>query len=541
MFSSGTALPTQDDPYYHLAHALAYERGEDMRLPLYSTLSERPGLDLYLWYHRALAPLTHLFGDDAPAEIMGSKLFHALGTALFFSVFFHVLVALLADTGNIPQRRRVQIALLATLALYALSPLFAYRILLLRPHVFTASVMLLSVYSLLTRRHLLLFALAFLFPLFYSASFLFLLPVGIYTIAAAWYSRAPLTRPALYRPCVVTIAGLTAGTLAHPDPYGHFFNGTIVHLATLFNRFGAKQILEGGELYAHPLLPWEALWLIPFLTVVTWLIARSASRQPWRERVTFREWYLALLASVFVAFTVFINRAAEYAVPFALLALVVVSWRRLPAAVLAEWARLQSVARAAPLAAAMVAVGEAFLPRWRLMRDIALTTGALFFFATLANAALASYRHSGDELAYRGAALYMAAHSEQDALVFHSEFSHYPRLVFWNTHNRYVSGMGDTFTYLYSERLFWLMRHIGAGGPVCPRRKCKEGDADLLDPYEVLARDIGATFVFIDTSTPAFDRRELELFEHDPRFKLVFTDPEFEAVKVFRVGGGDVL
>jgi hypothetical protein len=536
VFFAGTALSTPDDPYYHLSHAIAYERDTAMRLPTYSTLASRPDTDLYLWYHRALAPFTTFFGTDASAAIAGSKVFHALGTALFFTVFFWVLFSLLAGSG-LSERARCRTALLGTIALAALSPLFVYRILLMRPHVFTASLMLAAVYALFQGRALLLVPLAIILPLFYSATFLFVIPVGVFTIVSAWFSRSPLTKPSLYAPLALTLGGLALGTLLHPYPYLHFREGSLVHIATLFNRFRPAGILEGGELYAAALFPAEMFWLIPFLCLVVWLLfSRSALARPPHSRLSAGEISLAALSLVFVALMLVVQRAAEYAVPVAFLALVVIAARRLPRAARAEWARLSNAARAAPFAAAIVALGEEFLVRRRVLCGAVVALGALFLAATFTKAALASYRASGEELSYRAAALYMAEHSKRDALVYYPEFSYYPRLVFWSAHNRFVSGMGGTFAYLYDPSLYWLMHHVGRGESVCPRARCSEGDRDLRDPFEALREDIGATFVFIDTSTPAFEKRFLDLLRRDERFELVFEDPEFKEIKVFRVG-----
>ncbi len=586
--SAGTALSTPDDPYYHLRHALSYGEGSAMQIPVFSTM-RTPRDDLYVWYHRALAPFARAFGTDASAAIMGSKVFHALGAALFFLIFFLVLARYLGESRSPRVRHaRIFLALLGSVALFAFSPIFFFRLLLLRPHVFVASLLFLAFVALERRRSVYLFLLAALLPLFYGASFLLLLPLGLYTLSLVLYrplnneitghpmspvpnrsinetilhrtapkvvrrdvfedigclcrqfrySRSPRYRT-LYAPLFAMLSGIALGTALHTDPLRYLWNGTLVHLMAIVNRF-RDVVPQGGELYAPSLVPAEIGWLALLVAVLACMLVRivRASRSgPWQEAITFREFYFLLSSAALTALTFFISRAAEYALPVVFLTLFWIAAERLPEAAreVRAFVRNRTGSETTSLAAVLGALLENFDRRRRLLGWGAGVLLLSFMAVTAFTAYTISSSRSGDELRYRGAALAMAADSRPGSLVFNPDFSEYPRLVFWNTHNTYATGMDPTFTYFFDRSLYWLLYHTGSGAPVCPWPRCKEGDPDVRDPYDFLAHDIGAEFAFVDSAVPSFDTRYLKMLKRDPRFELFYADPEFPEVQVFRV------
>ncbi|MDP3735353.1 MAG: hypothetical protein Q8R39_02920 [bacterium] len=533
--TAGTALSTSDDPYYHLRHAISYRDGSVMQIPVFSTL-RGPQDDLYVWYHRALAPFTRVFGDDVPAAIMGSKVFHALGAALFFLIFFLVLARYLVESRSPGARRaRIFLALLGCVTLFAFSPIFFFRMLLLRPHVFAASVVFLSFVALERRRVWLLFFLAVLLPLFYGASFLLFLPLGLYLASWTLYRGSFRLNSTLYAPFLAVLSGLTLGTALHSDPLRYLFNGMVVHLMAIVNRFRAV-VPEGGELYELSLIPAEIMWFVPFIASIFFFIRTDrTSPLSWRDRMTFREFYFLTSSLVLMTLTMFVQRAAEYAIPVAFLALFLISAERLPRAVREIRTRMRRIDPARHLDANVKELIESVVARRSFLLRFGGATLAVFMVTTALTAYFTVSNRSGDELRYRGAALAMAADSAPGSLVFNLSFGLYPRLVFWNTHNTYATGMDPTFTYFFDPALYWLLYHTGSGALVCPRSHCSEGDADVSDPYDVLAHDIGAEFAFVDSAVPSLDDRYLEMLTHDPRFELFYEDPEFSEVKVFRI------
>lgn len=88
------------DVYYHARHANSFRTGEEISLPVFSTLS-REQSSLYWLYHLSLAPFTAAFtGENFSALIIGTKIHNSLALASLLTVFFCLARYLFEASGK---------------------------------------------------------------------------------------------------------------------------------------------------------------------------------------------------------------------------------------------------------------------------------------------------------------------------------------------------------------------------------------------------------------------------------------------------------
>ncbi len=508
---AGPSLASPFDPYYHLKHAQTYWSGEDMNMPVFSTMNS-PGADLYVGYHLLIAPFTYFFnGSNYQALINGFKVFHAAAAALLFFAFYLIFKSILRDyVKKIKHSDAVKIALLATLFLFLISPGFTSRMLYQRPHVISTILLLLAFYFTLTKKHWLLFLTAAVSPLLYSISFVVLIPAFFYAACYHLYYRTPRLNYRVHAPLIYALLGLAAGIWLHPHSLHYIYNAYFVHILAVIRVYTEPMSLEGAELYAARNLHHEIAWLVALLFFFVHLYyARFIDKKmPCRVRMSFPKFYLLGLTLFFFILGIFIQRAIEYLIPFAVLLL--------------AWAAADDLA---PLIRKIVPP-----PRYLLLLPL-----AVFFLVETAY-----YSESiGSLPAYdqtRSAAEFIKNNSSPGDTVFHRRFSDYPRLVFFNSQNRYIMGMGAVFTYVHSPRKYLLYRHIAVEGRACFEKECSADNE--ISVYEAMRREFNASFVYYEK--PGGENKEdehedkfFQALREDERFKKVYTDKNYPEIMVY--------
>jgi hypothetical protein len=478
---SSPAFLSSADPYYHIKHANTYWTGEKMGLPVFSTIN-KDGADLYPLYHLALAPFTAFFkGDNYEVLIIGSKIFHSIIAALFLAVFFEVARRVLRQGRHkYSESRTVFWAVVGTFFLFVAPFTFAFRLFLPRPHLFAMLAVFLSFYFLLRKRYLPLFLLAAAFPLFYSVSFLILIPVFIYIFCDLLYNRACLKKLKSYLPLAPVLGGLSLGVWLHPQPLHYLYNGYLIHILALFHRFKLN-VIEGAELYAYDLTPRDWIWFVPLIMVMVFFITRLIGWRNMRRALTFGQFYLLTLAFSFMWVFIVVERATEYFMPLAVLAML---WVAVDHAYPSFKRAVESPKQTAAAGKPDAGVGgstrrkaeellrgfmSALWERRLFFRSFFLAVLGAYFLGTLISLAYQMSLGASDLEKYSAAARFMREHSQEGDIVFHPQFENYPRLVFLNNKNRYIAGMGSTFTYQYDPAKYWLWRHIVEGEDIiCP-------------------------------------------------------------------------
>ncbi len=566
---SGRELSSFDDPGYHLAHALSYKEGWVWQNPVFSTLSLRPA-DLYVGYHQLLSLVYTSFGAESLDDlIVGTKVTHSILSAFFFTLFFIVLRSMMLREEN-RYHRIGYAAFIAVALLFFLSPQFTFRLILYRPHIFSIIFVLLAFYCCVRRRYLLLAAVSFLVPFFYSISFLVLVPPFVAVIAALWYELGTggvfekmrstgsvagaarvlvgknlleanaRSRAACYS-LLTACAGLIAGIIARPDSLNYLYNAYVVHLIAVFN-FLFRHVSEGSELAPATSGGIVSLaFMLSFVVVTFFYYIRiyelGISRAISRER-----FFLFLLAQAFFVLMVVIGRAVEYAVPFVSLFMFVVIFNSiLPFLKKVRngdfRTRVQNPVTVELLRAAQTLLDTAFGYRTILARVLIVIGG--FYFVTMALSMVFYIRIQPPRDAYQGAADFMREHSSPGDLVFQQRFDVFPRLVLFNHFNHYSAGMGNVFMYLYDTELYWLWQHVVNGEAACPTRLCVADST--VDPYEVIKERFNARYIFIDATdrmgeyTIDNNQAFIDMVENDSRYRKVYTDPKYPLIGVYEL------
>ena len=202
---------------------------------------------------------------------------------------------------------------------WALLPLvtsaaFLYRFLLVRPHVLSIALAILTLWAAARGKLLLLAVTSFLYPWSYVAWVLPLALTGVAEVARVTGGERPRWKPA-----AVALAGVALGVATHPNA-ANLVQFTWLQLggALVANAWGNRSGLEmGTEFEAFPIAQWMGLLLLASAMSVASLVLA------WRGRKTSSPVPLAfaLAALGFGLATGRTARFTEYFVPFSVLAL----------------------------------------------------------------------------------------------------------------------------------------------------------------------------------------------------------------------------
>lgn len=109
---------------------------------------------------------------------------------------------------------------------------------------------------------------------------------------------------------------------------------------------------------------------------------------------------------------------------------------------------------------------------------------------------------------FEGAAKWLAANSRPNEVVYHTVWSHFADLFFWNRKDRYLGGMDPMFQWAVSPSNYWLTtpihpkRYAGKIGPLNPA-ETQKAERPL---YELVPKIFGARYVMAGSGEPQFVR-----------------------------------
>jgi hypothetical protein len=441
----------EGDAFYHVAMA--------DRAPGGCIQRTFPATDASLWKERFYDKelLYHLIlgavrGAESLVRSNARAPFH--GPALFFTLVLLVVFAHACRRTDEPW------AWVWILPLAALSPTFANRSAMLRPHVLAVALMILAAHAFLRtqeRRRLWVPALfGFLFAYAYSNPH-FVLGPALVAGAMRWRSDRSLA----WGIPGATLAGLVCGMLLHPQAPNTFILWKVqcvdVPLAALRGR---SEVDLGAEL-----LPPTARWLVrnaavPFLASLNALVAArivlAARRNPLSRDASY---FLALQTLAIPGFFLS-HRVIEYAVPFTLLASAAL-WRELREDLPGVGPR-GGLFRASYLAVALALPAVALPLTWNYRAEACREFGAYGRWAS---------RNLPD-----------------GTLVANLGWEDFPRLYQAAPHCRYLVGLDPMFGYVYRPRvILGLLRF---------KRE------EVLYPPEKLRQLTGADYAFVSAAQP---------------------------------------
>ncbi len=373
--------------------------------------------------------------------------------ALFFTA---LLIGSFVYTANF---FRVKHLLYLTLLLIFVSPFFTNRILMLRPHVLSISLMLLSCPLLAsigrTRNMIALFCFSAFAAWCYSNPHFILLPVAAF--AAVSFTKAPWRAVALPLVC---IAGIAFGYLFHPQFPNTFINWRIQCIEVVSQALNPSLGIALGTEFSRAGIVWLARNVLPLgLAITSGLMLLNL-----KTRKDFDPCSNAAavgIVAIVANLAVFLGiRAMEYAAPFSVL---------FAGMALNEYARLQ-----APL------------PEFISGDKIKRYTGILMLVLSLA------FLVFHTEMLRRRAVIEplddLARWAEGDeipkgSLVANLIWSDFPMLLYSCPQFRYLSGMDPMFSYHVAPEKVMAIENLRLG-------------KFSLSPNE-LADKLGADYAFV--------------------------------------------
>ena len=462
-----------NDGYYHIK--MGFLIREEGLKPAFSALphtilNEEAFYDHHLLYHVYLA----LFASVDPAVdggqqlTQGAKMASILLPALAFLAIWWLLRA-----------QQVPWPALWTIALFAVSEAFLYRMSMPRAQSGSLLILVLALHWLLNGRYRLLLPLGFLYVWFYNAFPLLLVVAGVY-IAATWL----LDRRIAWQAIVYPVVGITLGLLINP-----YFPQNVTFIAGhLLPKVGESATKVGNEW-----TPYRTWTIVENSGLALATLFLGALAMGWHKARVGRSTLIAFGLALLFGFMLFKSRRfVEYYPPFALIFLAL-SVTPLLTSWLATWRERRSVQR------------HPFLIMLLPLVALLLLAYPLYVGVRDARDLIDNSKPAGR---YAAAALWLQENSDPGDKIFQTDWDDFTRLYFYNSGAIYTAGLDPTFMELHDKPLFdeWVAITRGK----------------VETPSEPIRSQFNAQFVFSDTKHDSF----LEHAAEDPDLIELYRDDD---------------
>jgi hypothetical protein len=457
-----------NDGYYHIKMGyLIRQQGLKPAFPYlpYTILNEAAYYDHHLLYHTFLA----LFATGDPTLDGGLALTQGakLGSIIMPSLAFLAIWWLLRG-------QKVPYAAIWSVALFAVSEAFLYRMSMPRAQSMSLLLLVLGLHWLLQERYKLLLPLGFIFVWAYNAFPLLVVIGGVYAVAVFL-----LERRIVWQAIVYPAVGIGLGLLINP----YFPENIDFIVGHLLPKVGESSTPVGNEWSPYKTLTLVNNSGIAFLAVLAGVLALG-----WREKRIDKPTLVSLGLVVIFGYMLFQSRRfVEYFPPFALIffALSVASLLR---GWLEEWGRKRP-----------------FLTQ--LIPAILLIVLAYPLYIGLTDARdLMDNSKPADR--YADAVIWLHDNSPEGTMVFQTDWDDFTRLFFYNSNAVYTAGLDPTFMELQDESFFNLWVDITRGR--------------VEEPGAIIRDEFGAAYVFSDLKHNNF----IEKAEEDPLLQEVYRDDD---------------
>jgi hypothetical protein len=478
------------DPYYHAKHSLLISQTGNL------TLVE-PWLNFHFlnfapndpwWAHHLITAFVMKFLDP----IISLKLVSALFVGAVLAVFYFILT-----------RFQIKKPFVWTFLYFSSSFLFLSRLILERPHLFAIAFMPLIFYLGFKKRYYSLFLLSFLYALFYNLIFY---PVFVVLLACA-IDYIVDKKPDL-KPAIAVGLGILAGVFAHPDTMNYMYVATIHSFGVIFYKFSGVELGIGGEV--KPLL-FKDLLKHNFLAICAYLISIAVflnNREFFSKIKINLLWQTLAISAFWFVIMLLVPRGAEYWMPFAWIFIAVC---------------LSGFTVGPDYAAMKNAIGKKL--NLRIMSFFAYGILAIIMilnFSTVYNHLRIMNKNNPDE-SFKEANEWLVANSEKGETVFFTNWSFWPRMFFYNDHNRYVHGMDPTFLYEYDKDLAALWLGISYEGRACYFPCKDEDELEYANAADLIKHAFKSRYIIIGRVK---EEKALNLFSNEELFVLRFQNTD---------------
>ncbi|MDQ6950936.1 MAG: hypothetical protein Q9M26_04660 [Mariprofundales bacterium] len=441
------------DGYYHatIAH-IVWQHGIHFAFPYlpFTTLNADHFVDMHMLFHIVQSPFTAWLPADRAV-----KYAEATFCATLFTLFFFIL-----------RLHRIRFPVLWTIFLFAATPIFLYRLNLPRPPVFAVFYILLAFHFLIHRHKTGIFLVAMAFAWTYKA-FPILIPMALFAIIVFWHTERKIAHELLW----LTLGGMAAGLIITPwFPDNVIFLWDAIRMKILTSNFHTH---VGNEWYPYDTwyLLQRAYLPLAAVAIGLWI----TDRHEWKSDPPRLFWMMMSLFWMVMLFKS--RRFAEFFVPSAVMFLAFALRPHLDQLTL-RWQR----------------------SNWRPLAAITAVSIMLVYTATQTfSDEVKQMAGRAPITAYAGGANWLKNHTPKGSLVFHTDWDDFPRLFFFNQHNRYIVGLDPDYMRLHDAKLYQQWRNISRG--------------ENQHPAKSILKQFGARFVFTDNRHKKFrkyaDRSDL--------------------------------
>ena len=465
------------DGYYHIKYAyILRTEGWHSKLPwLHYTIYSRFYRDHHLLFHLLLTPFT--LGSTPDSLRVGAKAAATLFAAAMACSFFGFLRA-----------ARVPWAPLWMLALAGSGSAFLYRMCMPRPMAGAVALLFVAAAFFVRRRYRALGALTAIAVWYYDGYGMILL-LALTFFLGGWLVEG---RPAWWG-LLWCLVGAAVGIVINP----YFPKNVGSYAFNFYRSFSGMETRMGGGMEWRQMKTWALVAGAPGATVGLLTLALVGR---WTRRLRPETIAFILVTAVAFLMTCKAKRYMEYYPPLAVAA---------AALTVRDAGRRRDDDEREPRPAAGRS-GPGVPGRLLLLVPLVMTAAAAYVVPRLAR----DVRRTQDYRTFRGAAAFMAKHSEPEEIVFNADYDDFPQLFFYNHKNHYIVGLDPIYLYRYDADLFKVWREIGRG--------------ERLDVYDLLKNRFKARWVVMErekykrfVATTLKDRDRLPVVYAD-EFAFVF-------------------
>lgn len=483
---------TECDAFYHLRHASIYVQNGPFyaEFPWHTkSVIGQLGSDLWYGFHIVLIPFTF---------ISDPMLMVKVASGFFLSL-------LLLSIYELVKREELPLRFLWPMLILGASYQETWRWLSMRPFLFSLGFAAWAFFFAL-RGQRLPAALCCLGISWIHASFFW---IGPLVLGVVLFARGLIEKRWQVSTLILGILFTGVGLMARPNPVGGL-ELMKVQLVDLSQALRTDPYVEfGTEVYplvklglAWPFVPFLAVWVV-VLGIFAYCGRRGFASAPPNWRPGFAaSLLLALGFSLLAIFNTY--RAVEPCVLFAVL-----SMAYSLGIFKASRAALVAGPAGKPTKAVFVAVGSVF-------GSLIALSLVMNHFAV--NAMGRNIYRLSDAMAW------LKSNSREGDIVYALRWADFAETFFWNTKNRYVSGMDPIFMYAYDRGLFY--KYTGIEVDMATSEVTAEPAASqpvMEDTHDALVKDFQARYVL---ATEAHNPRFLRYLRSDRRYRQVYSDQD---------------
>jgi hypothetical protein len=414
------------DGYFHIRYSqMLRTEGIIYDFPwLTHTILREDFADDHFLFHLAQIPFT--FGN----LITGAKVYATVVASCVFFLFYQLL-----------RLHQIKFALIWTLGLLVSADPFLYRLCMARAAGLSLILLLVATHLILRRRDRWIGPLSFVYVWLYGA-----FPLVAILAGTAFCVSWAMGGGRRYELLIFCGCGIMLGLVCNP-----YFPHNLTFLFTSYTQveFGAFPDLVKAGIEDYPYASSSAVrnallvWAVTFVVVVMYLVRPAV--------LDANTLILFLFSTVLLCLYLNVRRFIEYWPSFAFL---FAAFALNPFLARIDWSSLKPRLRALVSIAVLATLGA---------------TGHATFSELLADQQTgANHRH------FEGASKFLRESTEKGAIVFASNWADFPLLFHFNSHNRYIVGMGVHYMYLLDSKLYERWERIAAGKDPTPSESISE-------------------------------------------------------------------